>query len=356
MKLVSDEHPDQATPVLATRSNPAARDQLAMQNEEVRRAHAELDRQRARYFDMFDNAPVGYCIVNAQELILEVNLTAVTLLGVARHELMKRPLYQFIRPKHQPVFHQMRQQLLLSGEPQACELQVLRHFGAHAWVHLVATAAHDDDGRPTMRIVLSDIQRYAEQLKTAMDSTVEVITTISEMRDPYTAGHQRRVAMLAAAIGAELGFDDDRQDGLRVAGYLHDVGKFSIPTEILGKPGRISAIERQLIQAHAQAGFDALKNVKFSWPVAQIALQHHERMDGSGYPQGLKGEAILIEARIMAVADVVEGMSSHRPYRPGLGIDAALEEIGLHRGTRYDKNAVDACIKLFRQCAYTFST
>jgi HD-GYP domain-containing protein (c-di-GMP phosphodiesterase class II) len=146
-----------------------------------------------------------------------------------------------------------------------------------------------------------------------------------------------------------LGFDARRQEGLLVAGRLHDIGKFAVPAEILSKPSKLTAIEFQLIQGHAQASYNVLKAVKFPWPVAQIALQHHERMDGSGYPQGLKGDAILLEARILAVADVVEAMSSHRPYRPGLGIDKALAEIERGRGTIYDPNVTDACLKLFRE-------
>ena len=191
--------------------------------------------------------------------------------------------------------------------------------------------------------------RYLEQLQTAFMRTVEVATTISEMRDPYTAGHEKRVAKIAMAIGSELGLDPSRIEGLRVAGYLHDVGKVTIPAEILAKPGKLSAIEYQLIKGHAQASFDILKDVEFPWPVAQVALQHHERFDGSGYPQGLKGDAILLEARIMAVADTVEAMSSHRPYRPGLGKDEALDEIARGRGTIYDPEVADACLLLFRE-------
>jgi PAS domain S-box-containing protein len=197
-----------------------------------------------------------------------------------------------------------------------------------------------------------EIQRYVEQLKTAFMSTVEVATTLSELRDPYTAGHERRVGKLAAAIGAELGFDERRIEGLRVAGYLHDIGKITIPAEILSKPGKLSPIEFQLIQGHPQASYDVLKDVKFPWPVAEVALQHHERIDGSGYPQGLKGEAIVLEARVIAVADVIEAMSSHRPYRPGLGIDKALAEIERGRGSAYDAEVADACLRLFRDKGY----
>jgi len=217
-------------------------------------------------------------------------------------------------------------------------------------------------GRPAVIGLMEDIsekkraeekiQHYIAQLETAFMRTVEVATTLSEMRDPYTAGHERQVAQIAVAIGAELGFDERRQEGLQVAGYLHDIGKIIIPSEILSKPGTINAAEFQLIQGHAQASYDVLKGVDFPWPVAQVALQHHERIDGSGYPQGLKGEAILLEARIMAVADVIDAMSSHRPYRPGLGIDKALAEIKRGRGTAYDTVVVDACLRLFRERRY----
>ncbi|MFH1605627.1 MAG: HD domain-containing phosphohydrolase, partial [Pseudomonadota bacterium] len=198
----------------------------------------------------------------------------------------------------------------------------------------------------------AEVAHYIAQIENAFTRTVEVATTLSEMRDPYTAGHERRVAEIAVAIGAELGFDARRQEGLRVAGYLHDIGKIIIPSEILSKPGKLSAIQFALIKEHAQASFDVMKGVEFPWPVAQTALQHHERLDGSGYPQGLKGEAILIEARIMAVADVVEAMSSHRPYRPGFGIDQALAEIERGRASAYDANVVDACLRLFREKGY----
>ena len=180
-------------------------------------------------------------------------------------------------------------------------------------------------------------------------NTVDVATIISEMRDPYTVGHERRVAEIAVSIGAELGLDESRQEGLQVAGHLHDIGKITIPSEILTKPGKLGAVEYMLIQGHALAGFDVLKSVEFPWPVAQIALQHHERMDGTGYPQGLKGEAILLDARIIAVADVVEAMSSHRPYRAGLGMEMALAEIDSGRGTAFDADVADACLRVFQK-------
>ncbi len=195
-------------------------------------------------------------------------------------------------------------------------------------------------------------ERYLTQLKSALMRTVEVATRISEMRDPYTAGHEKRVALIATGIAAEFGLDEQRIEGLRVAGYLHDIGKITMPSEIQSKPGRLTAAEYELVKGHSQSGYDVLKDVDFPWPVADIVLQHHERIDGSGYPKGLKGDAILPEAKILAVADVVEAMSSHRPYRAARSLDLALGEIERGRGTLYDNQVVDACLKLFRETGF----
>ncbi|HLP98987.1 MAG TPA: HD domain-containing phosphohydrolase [Sideroxyarcus sp.] len=193
------------------------------------------------------------------------------------------------------------------------------------------------------------------RLQKNMLQTVEAISGIVEMRDPYTSGHQKRVAALARAIARQMGLSDEEQEVIHLAGIVHDLGKISVPSEILSKPGRLNEIEYSLIKMHPRAGYDILKEIDFSWPIAQMVLQHHERMDGSGYPQGLKGEEILLGARILSVADVVEAMSSHRPYRPGLGDDAALQDILRGRGSRYDAQVVDACLALFREHGYVFS-
>ena len=189
-------------------------------------------------------------------------------------------------------------------------------------------------------------------LRESLEQSIQTIADTVEARDPYTAGHQRRVAELAAAIAREMDLPEEQVTGIHLAATIHDLGKIHIPAEILSKPSRLNAIEYMLIKTHPQDGYDILKNVKFPWPIADIILQHHERLDGSGYPQGLKGDAILLEARILCVADVVEAMSSHRPYRPGLGIDAALEEITSSRGIQYDPQVVDACVALFREKKY----
>lgn len=198
-------------------------------------------------------------------------------------------------------------------------------------------------------------QQQLAQLEVNLEDTVRAIATIVEMRDPYTSGHQVRVAHLAAAIASKMGLPVKQVHGIHLAAMVHDLGKMQVPAEILSKPGVISDIEYSLIKTHAQAGYEILKGIDFPWPIAQIVLQHHERMDGSGYPQGLRGDGILLEARIISVADVVEAMSSHRPYRPSLGIEAALNEITSNRGSHFDTKVVDACLALFREQHYAFN-
>ncbi|HNY50806.1 MAG TPA: PAS domain S-box protein [Smithella sp.] len=199
------------------------------------------------------------------------------------------------------------------------------------------------------------LQQTLNSLKKAVSATVQVLVSALEARDPYTAGHQFRSANLACAIGKEMGLTENMIEGIRMAGTIHDIGKMAIPTEILTKPSKLTHIEYTLIKEHSKIGYEMLKGVESSWPLAQIVHQHHERMDGTGYPRNMKGEEILLEARVMAVADVVEAMASHRPYRPSLGIEFALEEIEKNKGILYDDVVADACLKLFREKEYRFS-
>ncbi len=197
-------------------------------------------------------------------------------------------------------------------------------------------------------------QDTLERLRKTLGSTINAIAGMVETRDPYTAGHQRRVADLARAIATEMKLDPGRIDGLRLAGTIHDLGKIAIPSEILTKPTRLTNLEFELVKTHAQAGYDILKDIDFPWPIARMILEHHERMDGSGYPQGLQGDDILLESRILAVADVVEAMASHRPYRPALGAGPALAEIVQNKGRLYDLDAADACLRLFDEKRFDF--
>lgn len=196
------------------------------------------------------------------------------------------------------------------------------------------------------------IEDFSGRIEKAMYSSIKVIARLTELRDPYTAGHEARVGELAAAIAGEMGYDDHMQQGLRVAGLLHDVGKIGIPSEILTKPSRLSNVEYELVKTHAENSYLLLSDIEFPWPIAAVAYQHHERIDGSGYPRGLKGDKIILEARILAIADVIESMASHRPYRPALGTEIALQEIEKHAGTHYDTDCAKACLRLFREKNY----
>jgi PAS domain S-box-containing protein/putative nucleotidyltransferase with HDIG domain len=187
------------------------------------------------------------------------------------------------------------------------------------------------------------------KLVKAMEDTLQAMAMIVEMRDPYTAGHQRRVSQLSCAIADGMGFSADQVTGLRLAGLIHDIGKVRVPAEILTNPNRLTEAEKTMIKMHPVLGYDVLKTLDLPWPVAKIVHQHHERMNGSGYPLGLVGKDIIPEARVLAIADVVEAIASHRPYRPALGIDKALEEISKQKNTLYDSDAVDSCLKLFKE-------
>ncbi|MFC2065840.1 HD-GYP domain-containing protein [Chloroflexota bacterium] len=194
-----------------------------------------------------------------------------------------------------------------------------------------------------------NMQKKHVALMKAIDGTIYAMSLVVATRDPYTASHQRRVADLAYAIAKEMGLSEWHIKGIRIAGLLHDVGKLVVPAEILTKPGGLNQYEFSIIKSHPKVGYDILEMIEFPWPVNQAILQHHERLDGSGYPDGLDGEEIILEARILGVADVVEAMSSHRPYRPSLGLGNALEEISKERGILYDSKVVDACLRLYHE-------
>lgn len=208
--------------------------------------------------------------------------------------------------------------------------------------------------RENLDKAISERQLYFDKLRASMEDALQAISTTLEIRDPYTAGHQRRVADLAVAIAREMGLENEQVHGIHLAGIVHDIGKILVPTEILSKPGQLNKFEYALIQYHPQKGYEILKDIDFPWPIAQTVLQHQERLDGSGYPQGLKNEEILLEASIISVADVVEAMSSHRPYRPGLGVEAALAEIETKSGIHFDPRVATACLTLFRERGYKF--
>lgn len=208
--------------------------------------------------------------------------------------------------------------------------------------------------KATLEVREGELRKSHDSLRKAMEGIINIVSMMAEIRDPYTADHQRRVARLATAIAREMGLDEHQVEGVRIACLLHDIGKVQVPTEILSKPGRLTEIEFMLIKTHSQVGYDILKTIEFPWPIADIILQHHERVDGSGYPKRLKGDDMLFEAKILAVADVVEAVCSHRPYRPALGLEKAIEAISDGRGTLFDEKVVDACCRVVVRPDFSF--
>jgi putative nucleotidyltransferase with HDIG domain len=204
------------------------------------------------------------------------------------------------------------------------------------------------------RAAREELRKALKTMEQAWEQTIEALASTSEVKDPYTAGHQKRVADLAAAIARKMGHEESFVTGVEKAALVHDLGKIEVPAELLSRPGRLSPFEFRLVQMHAEAGFRILSKIHLPWPLAEIVYQHHERLDGSGYPRGLKGEEILPEARILAVADIVEAISSHRPYRPARSVEEALETIRGECGKTLDPEAVKTCLWLFREKGYSF--
>ncbi|MCG2750321.1 MAG: PAS domain S-box protein [Desulfobacteraceae bacterium] len=254
---------------------------------------------------------------------------------------------------------------LKTGEPYLEEYRVIGRESKIIYLSGTGTGLRDEKGHVYKWIgVLSDItnrKQNEEELKLSVDKLhkvmggiIQAMVLTVESRDPYTAGHQQRVSRLGRAIAQEMGLSADQIEAVRMAGSVHDLGKISVPAEILSKPTKLSDIEFKLLKVHPQTSYEILKDIDFPWPIAKIALQHHERMDGSGYPAGLKGDEILIESQILMVADVVEAIASNRPYRPALGIEIALKEISQQRGKLYNPVVADACLKLFNERGFSF--
>ncbi|MBU0544599.1 MAG: HD-GYP domain-containing protein [Proteobacteria bacterium] len=307
---------------------------------------------------MVENA--NEAILIAQDGLLKyVNPMTLKILGYSEDFLTSTPFMEIIHPDDRERLFEAHIRRMRGEETQpVTQFRAIARDGTFklADSHAVIISW---EGKPATLNYITDIterKQAEEQLKHTLESlrkafgtTVQVMVSAVETRDPYTSGHQLRVANIARAIATELGLSQDQIEGLRMAGSIHDIGKLSVPAEILSKPGKLSDLEFSLIKEHAQKGYEMLKDVESPWPLAEIVYQHHERMDGSGYPRKLKKDEIIMEARIMAVADVVESMASYRPYRPALGINAAFEEIEKNKETLYDADVVDACLRLFRE-------
>jgi PAS domain S-box-containing protein len=319
-----------------------------------------LRKSEENFRHSLDDSPLGVRIVSAEGETLYANKAILDIYGYDNiDELRNTPLQKRYTQESYADF-KLRREKRAKGEsgPSEYEINIIRKDGETRHINTLRKEIFWN-GKKQSQVIYQDtterrkaeakLKETLETLRRSIKTTIQVLGIASEARDPYTAGHQRRVADLARAIATEMKLSQDVIEGIRMAGAIHDIGKISIPSEILCKPSVLTDLEFSLVKSHCQYSYEIIKEVESPWKLAEIVYQHHERIDGSGYPQKLKGEDILIEARILAVADVVEAMTSYRPYRPSLGIDIALAEIENNAGVLYDHEVAKACIKLFRE-------
>jgi PAS domain S-box-containing protein/putative nucleotidyltransferase with HDIG domain len=330
------------------------------------RAESALRESEEKFRGLFETSPDVVGQVDLDLNFLMVSHKAEPLFGYERAtQLIGTRFLDLVDPADHPRVLKSTRKLLETGTLLNAEYTFVRKDGTRFPGELSAVLTVDAAGTPkaftgTIRDITArkkaeeSLKESYEKLRASLEGTVTALSAVVESKDPYTAGHQRRVTHLACAIAREMELSQDQIEGIRVMGYLHDIGKIAVPAEILSRPGKINEFEFNLIKQHPMSGFDILKQIVFPWPVAQAVAQHHERLDGSGYPAGITDKEIILEARLLAVADVVEAMASHRPYRPAVGIEQALAEIFQHKGTHYDPEVVEACIRLFREKDYEF--
>jgi PAS domain S-box-containing protein len=326
-----------------------------------------LRQSEEKYRTILESIGDGYYEVDIAGNFTFFNNALCRIWGYPREELMGMNSRAYTDKQTARKLYQAHNQVYRTGEPgRLFDYEIIQKNGNKKVIQSSFTLLKDADGKTIIgfRGIVRDItelkqmekdrQKSLDQLRQSLEATIHAMAVTVELRDPYTAGHQRRVADLAYAIALEMNLEENRLTGLRMASTIHDLGKISIPSEILTKPTKLTYIEFEIVKTHAQAGYDILKDIDFPWPIARIVHEHHERMDGSGYPNGLKGEDILLESKILTVADVVEAMVSHRPYRAALGVEQALGEIIKNRGILYDEDVVDSCLKLFEEKRFIF--
>jgi PAS domain S-box-containing protein len=334
---------------------------------EKRLTEKKLLESEQKYRNIFENTMEGIFQTTSEGHFLSANPSLARMFGYDSPEELMATISDLSRDLYvnRDDRERFQERIEQDGKVEGFEVEVFRKDRSKIWVLYKARAVCDKNGKlicyegtvedvTSRKLAAEELLQTTEKLRKSLAGTIEAMSMTVEARDPFTAGHQRRVSNLARVIAQEMRLSPDIIDNIRMAGILHDIGKISVPAEILSKPGILTDIEMSLIGIHSQSGYDILKGVELPCPIAKIVLQHHERLDGSGYPQGLKGDQILIETRIISVADVVEAIASHRPYRPARGIDAALEEIEKNKGTLYDEKVVDVCLKLFREKGFTF--
>ena len=323
-----------------------------------------LDDLSLRYTRLFEAAQDGILLLDFPEgLIEDANPYILDMMGYTKKELIGKKLWEIGLLADKEKAQQAQLTIVKDGYIRYEDLDLVTKDGRRQACEFICNS-YALDGRKVIQCNIRDIsarknaeealERQESRLVAQMFETVNSLSNVIEARDPFTAGHQRRVTSLAVEIAKEIRLAPSVIDGLRFACQIHDIGKISIPAEILTKPTSLNPMEVAMLRAHPQAGYDILKPLIFPWPIAKIILQHHERLDGSGYPNAIKGDSICLEAKILAVSDTVEAMSSDRPYRPAIGIEAALEEIQSNSGVLYDKQVVDSCLKLFHEQGYRF--
>jgi PAS domain S-box-containing protein/putative nucleotidyltransferase with HDIG domain len=323
----------------------------------------ELKKSEENYRELIENLGEGVGILDPDERFVFTNPAFDLIFGVQTGELIGQQLGEFTTPETLKMVQQETERRS-RGERGTYEMEIINPDGRKRQIQVSATPKfaggkfigalaiiHDITDR---KLALEELTQSYQRLNRAMDQTINALATTVGKRDPYTSNHQQRVTQLVIAIARELGLSENQIAGIRVAGILHDIGKIYVPSEILSKPTKLTEAEFNIIRTHSQAGFEILMGVEFPWPIAQIVLQHHERLDGSGYPQGLRSDQILLEAKILTVADVVEALSSDRPYRPAFGIDFALNEVANNKNKFYDPTVVDACLNIFLQKKFKF--
>lgn len=327
-----------------------------------RQMELRLRKSEERFRTAFMTGAVAFVLVEeATGKFVEVNDYFLELYGFTRDEVIGHPsigLGMWAKPEERA---RLLSDLMLHNHVQNFEFLSRRKNGEYFPV-LYSVRRVDDEGVPLVLGAIQEITaikeaekknfEYAKQLEQTVESTLHAISAMVEIRDPYTAGHERRVGQIASDIARQMGWSEERCRQLRLVGLVHDIGKIAVPAEILAKPTALSDIEFELVKTHAEKGYEILKDVKSEMPIGEIVRQHHEHMDGSGYPRGLKGEEILMEARILGVADVLESMSSHRPYRPALGKGAAIAELERGKGSKYDKKIVDTLLTMVKENSY----
>jgi PAS domain S-box-containing protein/putative nucleotidyltransferase with HDIG domain len=351
--------------------------EAATESPTSKRKHRRVERavfdSKERYRLITERAADAMWTVDMNMRPTYMSPSITRLLGYSVQEAMAKSMQEIFTPvSFKLATGLLKEELGIENREQkdlvrsrTLDLELIHKDGSLVPVEVKYTFLRDTQGQPVEVLAIArdiserkqaqeEAKQNTERLLRAMEHAIQAMTIVVEMRDPHTAGHQQRATQLACAIAKEVGLSKEQIGGLRLAGLIHDIGKVRVPAEILMNPDGLSEPEFMMIKAHPRLGYEILRTIDFPWPVAQIVLQHHERMDGSGYPSGLSGEDIIIEARILAVADVVDAMASHRPYRPALGIAKALEEISQNKGVLYDSKAVDACLTLFRDKKFKF--